>query len=89
MAPIVGTQPLPQGQGLELSSQFTYRVGLVFLTKGSSTPSDTMTPLSPSEHPHFPLCVALPLGIVGSLYLFFPPSSSTSLSSHSILLFIA
>ena len=39
----VGRQPWLEGPGLELGLQFTYRVGLVFPTKGSSTPNDFLT----------------------------------------------
>ena len=90
----VRTQPLLlNGPGLGLGSQLTCRVGLVFLTKGSSFLGDTMTTLSPSEHPCFPLCVALPLGIASSLSLSLSlPIFSFELptpSSHSLLLFIA
>ena len=67
------TQLLLNGPSLGLGSQLTCRVGLVFLTKGSSFPDDTMTPLSPNEHPCFPLCVALPLGIARSLSLTLSP----------------
>ena len=42
-----------------MCSQFTYRVGLVFLTKGSSTTSDTLPSFNPSKHPCFPLRATL------------------------------
>ena len=71
MAPIVHTQPLLYGPGLRLGSQLTCRVGIVFPTKGSSSPSDTMTSLNLSEHPYFPLYVALSPGSTSSLSPYF------------------
>ena len=68
----VRTQPLLNGPGIGLGSQLTCRVGLVFPTKGSSSPSVPMTPFSSSEHPYFPLCVALCLGIASSLFSLSP-----------------
>ena len=75
--------------GLGSGSQLTCRVSLVFPTKGSSPPNDTMTSLNPSEHPHFPLCVALPPGFANSLPLSIFSLELPTPSSHSILLFIA
>jgi len=65
----VHTQLLLGGPGLELGSQLTSKEGLVFPTKGSSSPSDPTTPLSSCEHPYFPLYVTLPLGVTSSLSL--------------------
>ena len=85
---IVHTQLLLDRLGLGLGSQLTCRVGLVFPNKGSSSPSDPMTPLSSWEHPYLPLCVALPLSIASSLSLSLSLQNCQPPSSHSILLFI-
>ena len=53
----VCTQILLCEPGLELGSQSTCIVGLVFFTKGSSTSNHSIASLNPSEHPYSPLCV--------------------------------
>ena len=65
-------------------------VPLVFPTKGSSLPSDPMTPLSSHELLFFPFWVDLPLGGTSSLslLLFIFSSELPSPILHSILLFI-
>ena len=89
----MGTPPRPEELGLKLGSQFTYRVGLVFPTKDSSTPNDTLTLLNPSKHPHFPLRVSLFPGFPNSLsFSLFSPFFFLELPTpilYSILLFIA
>ena len=73
----MGRQPWLEGPGLELGLQFTYRVGLVFPTKGTSTLNDTLTSLNPSKRPCFPLRAT-----------FFPSSpNSLSFSLFSPFLF--
>ena len=83
---VMGPQPRLERQGLELGSQFTYRVGLVFPSKGSSTLSDTLTSLNPSKHPYFSLRVTLFLGFHNSLFLsLFPLFLSKVANPHSLL----
>ena len=55
MAPIVHTQLLLNGPGLELGLQLICMVGLKFPTKGSSSPSILITPFNFQELPfsHF------------------------------------
>ena len=85
----VHTQPQLDEPGLGSGSQLTCRVGLVFPTKGSSTPSDTIISLNPNEHPYLPPCVALSPGCTSLLFLSLFSSKLLISSSHSIILFIA
>ena len=68
----------PNGSDSRLGSQFTYRAGLVFPTKGSSTLNVTTTSFNPNKHPCFPFCathspsfsITLSLSLSLSLSLF-------------------
>ena len=53
----VCTQILLCEPGLELCSQSTCIVSLVFFTKGNSTSNHSIASLNSSEHPYSPLCV--------------------------------
>ena len=71
MEPIMRTQTPLNGLGLGLGSQLTCNVGLVFPTKGSSSPKSPMTPLSSNEHPYSSFCATPPLVLLAlSLSLF-------------------
>ena len=73
---IMGAPLLLDGLGLELGSQFTCIVGLVFPTRGSSSPNDPMAPHSSHEFPFLFFLSYSPLRwyqLCFSFYSLFPP----------------
>ena len=69
-------------RGLELGSQSTCIVGLVFPTEGNSTSNHSIASINPNEHPYSPLCVShsqvLFICFLPLLLTFFSPEMPTT-----------
>lgn len=83
--PIMRTQILFSGRGLNLASQCICMVGYAFLTESSSSPSNPTTPFSPLELLLFPLWVTHPFSddtfLLNSIFSLELPTSNLSFYS--------